>query len=410
MVPDTFGGFPRSSSTYNADGQPVESINALGSRATQVYDFGRGVGTIDARGNRSTSIYNSVSRVVASQNAQAFAGRRSSTRSVRSLPLQDPLGSAGNIYDSAGRTVATENPAERSQHGGLQHRFADDRHDRCQRSSLDEYLRPSLGRNLAEVNPLDYRTTTVFDAVGRRIALIDARSNRHSFTYDATGNQTQQIDPLDRRGNIRLRRSVAAGSENRCSRQPPGYVFDANGQLTVRKYPDASRATFAYDAGGNRTLMANQTGRYSFSYDGVGNTTVAAHPDNKTITYAWDPVGNRAHMDAPDSGRFAYSHDAANQIAWLHNPFNERTTFTNDNAGRRILQKNANGTRASYAYDDGSNLTAAVQPQERRQRDQFVRLPLRRRRQPRRRGRSQRRPRDWTYDDANQLLSEHRSG
>ncbi|MEZ6064015.1 MAG: hypothetical protein R3C19_27025 [Planctomycetaceae bacterium] len=45
-----------------------------------------------------------------------------------------------------------------------------------------------------------------------------------------------------------------------------------------------------YDATGNRTLMANATGRYTSYYDGIGQTMVAALPNSKMVTYAWDEV------------------------------------------------------------------------------------------------------------------------
>jgi len=268
-----------------------------------------------------------------------------------------------------------------------------------------------LGRNLAEINPLDYRTTTVFDAVGRRIALVDARGNRHSFTYDATGNQTQQIDPLDRR----VTSGYDAASQQTLRIDARGnrttYAFDANGQLTVRKYPDGSRATFAYDETGNRTLMANATGRYTYSYDGSGQTTVAANPNSKTITYAWDPVGNRAHMDAPDSGRFTYTYDAVNQITKLLNPFSEITTFGYDNSGRRTVQRQSNGTRTSLAYDNDGQTTQVFH----RKSNGVSLLQLDYRydnagnRTVQIEGAGTART-TWSYDDANQLLNEHRTG
>ncbi|MEZ6035762.1 MAG: hypothetical protein R3C17_21905 [Planctomycetaceae bacterium] len=53
----------RSTKTYNADGQMVAPINALGFRSTNIYDAGgRGVASADLNGNRSTTVFDSVGR------------------------------------------------------------------------------------------------------------------------------------------------------------------------------------------------------------------------------------------------------------------------------------------------------------------------------------------------------------
>ena len=180
--------------------------------------------------------------------------------------------------------------------------------------------------------------------------------------------------------------------------------------MTARRYPDGSRATFTYDATGNRTLMANATGRYSFSYNGNGQTTVSGNPGSKTITYTYDAVGNRAGMDAPDAGRFTYIYDATNQITLLHNAFDERTTFAYDDTGRRTLKKQANGTRTSYTYDAAGNLTnlhnlksdnSVISSFDYRYNDISDRVAV---------GEAGGDRVTWTYDNASQLTSEHRSG
>jgi YD repeat-containing protein len=47
------------------------------------------------------------------------------------------------------------------------------------------------------------------------------------------------------------------------------HVFDNADRLTNRRYPDASRATFAYGANGNRTTTETAAARITATYDGV---------------------------------------------------------------------------------------------------------------------------------------------
>ena len=81
----------RSTTTYNADGQTVASINALGNRSTSIYDAGgRGVASVDAKGNRSTLVYYSKGRAAASLNS---LGKRWTS-----------------IYNTVGQTVGSKGP------------------------------------------------------------------------------------------------------------------------------------------------------------------------------------------------------------------------------------------------------------------------------------------------------------
>jgi YD repeat-containing protein len=68
-------------------------------------------------------------------------------------------------------------------------------------------------------------------------------------------------------------------------------VYDAAVQLVGRRYPDGHRHTFSYDAVGNRTLMADLTGRTTTVYDPWNNPTSVTDPDSKTVGYGYDAVG-----------------------------------------------------------------------------------------------------------------------
>ena len=71
------------STTFNADGQTMANINALGFRNTNIYDAGgRGVASVAANGGRSMTVFDSVGSI-------------------------DPLGNRiTSVYNTAGRVFA----------------------------------------------------------------------------------------------------------------------------------------------------------------------------------------------------------------------------------------------------------------------------------------------------------------
>ncbi len=111
-----------------------------------------------------------------------------------------------------------------------------------------------------------------------------------------------------------------------------------------------------YDTVGNRTVMADSTGRYTNVYDAVGQTTAAALPNSKRITNTLDAVGNRRTTNSAN-GRTTSTYDAANQLTSQINGNAKRTSLTYDDAGRRTQQKATDGSRTSWTYDAASNLT-----------------------------------------------------
>jgi len=81
-----------------------------------------------------------------------------------------------------------------------------------------------------------------------------------TYSYDADGNRQTRIDA---RGNLTT------------------YLYDSRNLLTQRQYPDGTRATFTYNALGDRTTMANQTGRYTTTYDALRRKQTVVTPVEK---------------------------------------------------------------------------------------------------------------------------------
>ena len=133
-------------------------------------------------------------------------------------------------------------------------------------------------------------------------------------------------------------------------------VYDAVSQPIERRYPDGIRHTFSYDEVGNRTAMADPTGRTTTVYDDRNYPTRVTNPDDKSVTYAYDARGQRRTMTDPDGGLFTYTHDAAARLHWMENPQNQRTTFTYDGVGRQTQKNLTNGSVTKHSYFDTGRL------------------------------------------------------
>ncbi len=66
--------------------------------------------------------------------------------------------------------------------------------------------------------------------------------------YDAAGRQKTRLD---------------------ARAQLSTYTYDADDELTGRKYPNGTRVTFAYDAAGSRITTENQSVSVTVTYDAV---------------------------------------------------------------------------------------------------------------------------------------------
>ena len=137
-------------------------------------------------------------------------------------------------------------------------------------------------------------------------------------------------------------------------------AYDAVNSLVGQRHPDGQRYTYTYDEVGNRTLMADPTGRTTYSYTARNEMVTAAKPDDKTITYAYDALGRRQTMTDPDGGLFTYTYDAGSRLVEEVNPQNEITTIAYDVLGRMVDQRLGNGNLTTQVYDAAGRITGVA--------------------------------------------------
>ena len=99
---------------------------------------------------------------------------------------------------------------------------------------------------------------------------------------------------------------------------------------------DGTRVSFAYDAVGNRTSMADSTGTTTYTYDAVNRLIGKSDPGPQVQTYKYDVAGQRTTLIDPDAGI---------------------RTYTYDDDGRNSVLIYANGNRVTNQYDAAARKT-----------------------------------------------------
>ena len=201
------------------------------------------------------------------------------------------------------------------------------------------FVYDKVGNRIAVINPLNERTTSVFDLSARMIAQVDPLLNRTTFVYDPAGNQERVVDPLNHISTT---------------------LYDGFDRPYAQINPLGFRSTFSYDLAGNLHSQRNPLNQITtLIYDSRNSRVAVVDPLNRRTTTVYDAAvrpagrgqrGRVSHHDGLRSGRAG---------RWpTVDPLLARTTFTFDAASRTIAVTNARNYRTSMQYDPVGNLLA----------------------------------------------------
>lgn len=157
-----------------------------------------------------------------------------------------------------------------------------------------------------------------------------------------------------------------------------GYTYDAVGNISSIAEQTGTR-DFTYDALQRVTAGGFATAPESYTYDAVGNRTAshlsALHVtdaanrliEDDAFTYTYDANGNlETKTDKITSAVTTYTYDAENRLVRIDFPDLTTATYRYDGLARRI-EKDVNGVTTRYVYDaedillefDGTNALLA---------------------------------------------------
>ena len=327
--------------TYDAAGNPVETLDAHGGLTRRTYDAAnRLIREVSAAGRTQTFDYDQAGRLRRMGVGLSVPEQKPTVG--ENVEWEEPTAWAYTTltYDAASRIIARTYPDGTTEHTTydalgriirVQHgaRTATYAYDRCSR-----LIRMS-----------DNSTGTrrfIYDAAGQLVTAVDALGYRTHFEYDAAG---QMVRTLDATGQVTT------------------YIYDAAGQLirTVKGAGSTAEitSTYTYDAAG-RLLSENngeRTRAYSYDYQGGGLLASLSVNGVCAAEYSYSPgassIGHRTVTVRDYASASALRDRDSSAFAGTEKPYLEHR-FVYDSSDRLISRSRSGFLRS----DDQSNAHA----------------------------------------------------
>ncbi|WP_235908569.1 putative Ig domain-containing protein [Roseiconus nitratireducens] len=378
----------RSGTVFDAVGNPVQSIDALGRITKFLYDD---------RGQLTETIYPDDTPGTDADNP------RTKTQYDAAGQVIAQIDEAGRVtrfeYDSAGRQTKTIFPAITA---------ADPDDLDPSDNPFTESVYDRAGRTVAEIDELGNRTQFVynaagnvtqtilpddtpgddsdnpriidrFDSAGRRTASIDPLGNVTKFVYTAGGLLSETIlpddTPSDDSDNARNRSSFDS-SKRLASRT------DANGNVTEYEYDDASRLTAVIQYVTDPATQELKALRTEYAYNELGNLVTQTDANDHSTTFEYDglgrrtatvlPMGQRSETEFDAAARviettdfngksISFDYDVRDRLTAKNFPDGSATTFTYTVTGLRETATDGRGT-TEWEYDERDRLVSRTDP------------------------------------------------
>ena len=330
--------------TYDAAGNPVETLDAHGGLTRRTYDAAnRLICEVSAAGRTQTFDYDQAGRLRRMGVGLSVPEQKPTVG--ENVEWEEPTAWAYTTltYDAASRIIARTYPDGTTEHTTydalgrivrVQHgaRTATYAYDRCSR--LIRMSDNSAGTR-----------RFIYDAAGQLVTAVDALGYRTHFEYDAAG---QMVRTLDATGQVTT------------------YIYDAAGQLirTVKGAGSTAEitSTYTYDAAG-RLLSENngeRTRAYSYDYQGGGLLASLSVNGVCAAEYSYSPgassVGHRTVTVRDYASASALRDRDSSAFAGIEKPYLEHR-FVYDSSDRLISRSRSGFLRSNeqsnaYADDD----------------------------------------------------------
>jgi RHS repeat-associated protein len=236
----------------------------------------------------------------------------------------------------------------------------------------------AAGQAIATIDPLLHRNTTVYDAAGRTKASINGVGDTTRYAYDIAGRQTATID-----GNGKTTTNVYDNDNRQTATISPlgdrtTNVYDNDGRVvntineegkvTTTVYDKVSRTlsvtnplaqthSYEYDDAGRQVLRIDARGlRTTYVYDKVNRQTVRQYQDGTLVTQVYDAVGNRTLLH-DSTGRYTVAYDSLNRPEVTTEPNGKSITIAYDKVGQRSHMDVPTAGRVTYTHDSARQLT-----------------------------------------------------
>jgi RHS repeat-associated protein len=326
--------------TYNPDNSVKSVTNAEGTKAEFIYD---------SQGQLiQQNLTNGAEKVTYTYDTAGGVTVTDANGAATQLLLND-LGLLSQLKDPLDRFLQFQYDAN----GNLTRLTAPN-------NTVSSFTYDNQGNLLSQVDPLGYSVKFTYEPTFNQITSVrDQRDIPTNYSYDTQGNLlaityvdgSKEQFSYDTRGNV-------VESVNRRG-QKIDYTYNANNELVSFSYANTPQVdfTYSYDAVGNLTSAADQTGTISLDYDATNQLKQVIYPNRGNLKYNYDAAGRRVQMVYPDGYVVNYSYDDAGRLQRLSDGNNQTLiTYTYDAVGRLIREDNGNGTYTTYKYDAAGQL------------------------------------------------------
>ena len=372
--------------SYDLSGQLTEVTDALGQKETYEYDqYGRLKTKTDRDNYATTYEYNNAGGVT----KVGYADGRSVAFSYNELNQlcqindwygktileNDILGRLTKVTDFKTRTVAYEYGATGERTKLV---YPD---GKVVSYNYDDKLQ------LSSVIGNGEETTYAYDEIGRLVSKNFANGVSQAYTYMPGGN-LESMASTDKQGVLDeyFYSYNNAGLIDGIDRNRRGlekvsgryeYSYDAIGRLTKTMHDGVTKASYEYDAFGNRTSMSETETKTSYTYDVLDRLVEAKELNNSQAilkTYDYDKRGNQTKEFIDGLLQKSFTFDATNMLSKvvdkdkgeLENFYNglgfrvastrpeERIEYLCDLSKDyyNLLERTVNGETESFVYDN----------------------------------------------------------
>jgi RHS repeat-associated protein len=328
--------------TYNAYGQVVSQIDALGISNEYLYDANQRLAEFRRAGQTLESLtYDSVGRV------------RTRTNPTGLTVIND--------YNNLNQVVRVAYPDGRLEsyaYSACCPHLLDSVTDRGGRTTV--FIHDALKRLIQTVNPEGGITQFAYDANGNRTSLIDPNGNATTFAYDLDNRLVRKTYADGKGLSFRYDPDGLLTTRTNARGITTTYTYDANHNLLTTSYADGTPAvTNTYDAFNRRTIVKDGVGTNAFTYDANSRLISFDGPwADDTITYAFDALGRRTNLLVQGSQPTGYDYDPLNRLTGVRVG---AQTYAYSYAGASPLVQRLdrpNGSFTTYQYDGLDRLAA----------------------------------------------------
>ncbi|MFE9749012.1 RHS repeat-associated core domain-containing protein [Saccharothrix saharensis] len=323
---------------FDGEGRQVKATDALGHVQSRTWTANSDVNaTTDALSHSTTYTYDSLNNLIGTQlptGAKNVVGYTSSAHPHLPTQVTDASGNqTTREYDARGNLTKVRST-------GLNADIETYTHDnrglvttrKDGKGAVTGYSYDSAGNLTKAAPPAPAGATTyTYDSLSRVTSVTDGNGVRLDYGYDK----------LDRVVSVKHGTAVLQAN-----------TFDANGNLTSTRVPDATR-TLTHDARNQLTKVTRGTEVVSYTHDKVGNLKTLTTPTG-TATYTYDVADRLTSLADAYGGTTTFGYDDADRRTTTTFPGGAVQTTGHDNAGRRtsitVTKPGAELLKATYRY------------------------------------------------------------